>query len=135
MNLKGGQWLLLSKLKFEITFLILLSLVVGRRLIAPTLFSDGYFSMEKRVRRSQILWCFLIHYELSENNFFFVLGFWIDIEDVGTFNLPHSSYIHKPPTIRVEVGYSYDGYCHHYADSWNCCNLPSKFNPNIVTHS
>ena len=62
-------------------------------------------------------------------------NFWIDIEDVGTFNLPHSSYIHKPPTIRVEVGYSYDGYCHHYADSWNCYNLPSKFNPNIVTHS
>ena len=46
-----------------------LTLMVGRGLIVPALFSNSYFSMKKRV--------FLIHYELSENIFLFfhrVLG-------------------------------------------------------------
>ena len=55
----------------------------------PAVFSDGYFTMEKGVLRSEISWLFLIHYELSEiqKNVFTV--FWGDLEG-GLIHPPHT---------------------------------------------
>ena len=72
----------------------------------PALFSDSYFFMKKGVWRSKILWLFLIHYELSENQkkfFWFFTVFWGDLEGAGWFSPPPlSSNIQEPRSIRVK---------------------------------
>ena len=69
--------------------------------IVPTLFSEGYFSKQKGVWRSEISWLFLIivSFQIIKKKCFFtvILG---DLEGACTIN--HlSSDIQKPPTIRV----------------------------------
>ena len=56
------------------------------------LFSEDYFSMKKGAGGPKFL-------DLTQQIFLF---FHSDLESAGTIN-PHSSYIQKPPTIRVNA--------------------------------
>ena len=71
-------------------------------LIVSHIFFRWLFLHKKGDWRSQISWLFLIHYGLSETFFFTV--FWGDLEGAGRCP-PHSSYIQKPCTIRVNFNY------------------------------
>ena len=61
----------------------------------PALFSDGYFSMKKGVRKSQI------HYELSENQIFFCffIVFLGDLEVLALSTPPPSQATSRSPPL------------------------------------